>query len=118
MTAGRLKTPKPRVQPLVPRTADGKAMRWADPRRASSTARGYGWAWEKLRARILKRDRGLCIPCEREGRITAATAVDHIVNKALGGSDDPGNLQAICQRCHAEKTRRESSTPGGEGKSW
>lgn len=33
--------------------------------------------------------------------------VDHIVNLASGGVDDDDNLQALCARCHEEKTRRE-----------
>lgn len=45
----------------------------------------------------------------RAGRTTQARAVDHIINKAAGGSDDPSNLQAICDACHAEKTSREGN---------
>jgi 5-methylcytosine-specific restriction protein A len=81
---------------------------WADPLRDSSSARGYGSAWQKLRREILERDRGLCQPCQRSGRVTLAREVDHIVNKARGGTDDPGNLQAICRVCHQQKTARES----------
>lgn len=81
---------------------------WANPLRGSSSARGYGGAWQKLRREILERDRGLCQPCQRAGRLTLAREVDHIRNKAAGGSDAPENLQAICRPCHAAKTRRES----------
>lgn len=73
-----------------------------------TTERGYGWEWQRKRKRILKRDGGLCQPCEREGRITLAREVDHVVNKASGGDDSDGNLQAICTSCHREKTAREA----------
>lgn len=70
----------------------------------SSTARGYGAAWQRLRGVILGRDGGLCQVCAREGKVTLATQVDHIKPKAKGGSDDPDNLQAICVPCHEAKT--------------
>lgn len=83
---------------------------WSHER--SARERGYGWGWTKLRASILARDCGLCQPCQRAGRVTVATEVDHIRNKAQGGSDEPGNLQAICRECHARKTAAEA------GRSW
>lgn len=76
--------------------------------RTSRHARGYGNDWDKLRQRILKRDKHLCQPCRAKGRITAATQVDHIKGKAKGGSDAEDNLQAICSPCHAAKTIEES----------
>lgn len=81
---------------------------WADQRRGTSTERGYGWAWSKLRDQVLARDCGLCQPCQRRGRVTLARAVDHIVNKAQGGTDNPANLQAICDQCHKAKTAAEA----------
>lgn len=66
--------------------------------------RGYGKAWDKLRARILARDRQLCQPCRAAGRVTVAKQVDHKTPKAKGGTDEPQNLQAICKPCHDEKT--------------
>ncbi|MCK8068089.1 HNH endonuclease [Cobetia sp. 1CM21F] len=41
-------------------------------------------------------------------RITPATEVDHIVGKAQGGTDAPGNLEAICKACHQAKTASEA----------
>ena len=98
---------RPRVQSLPSRERTG----WADPIRGSSSARGYGGAWQKLRRRILERDRGLCRVCARAGRVTLAAEVDHIVNKAAGGTDDERNLQAICRPCHQRKTLSESRRP-------
>ena len=81
--------------------------------RGTSHARGYGWAWQKLRARILARDMHLCQPCERAGKTTPAREVDHIVPKAKGGTDDPDNLEAICIPCHRAKTEREAAEAQG-----
>lgn len=66
-----------------------------------------GYAWTKLRLRILRRDYGLCQPCKREGRLTLAQQVDHIIPVSKGGSNDAGNLQSICIACHNDKTRAD-----------
>ena len=73
----------------------------------TTTERGYGHAWRKVRAKALKRDRGLCVHCYREGILTIATDVDHIVRKADGGTDSLGNLQSLCKAHHAQKTKEE-----------
>jgi 5-methylcytosine-specific restriction endonuclease McrA len=79
---------------------------WKD--RGSAHSRGYGHAWRKRRAAVLVRDLGLCQPCLRAGRTTVAVAVDHVLNKARGGTDSTDNLQSICDACHAEKTMEEA----------
>lgn len=84
---------------------------WAH--QGSRHARGYGAAWVKLRATILARDNYLCQPCQREGRITPATQVDHIIQKAKGGGDDHGNLQSICAACHDAKSALEAMEAQG-----
>lgn len=52
---------------------------------------------------MLERDDYRCYECGQDG----CTQVDHIVPKALDGTDDPENLAAICKHCHDAKTRRE-----------
>ena len=64
--------------------------------------RGYGKAWDRIRASILLRDSWTCQVCSR-----VATDVDHIRNKARGGGDDPDNLQSLCKACHKAKTTKE-----------
>lgn len=56
----------------------------------------------------MERDRGLCQPCLRKGRVTEAREVDHITPKHLDGRDDYDNLQAICIDCHKAKTQSEA----------
>lgn len=81
-----------------------KAPAWRHER--SAHARGYGAAWQRLRLQVLKRDgyRCQCSDCKRSGRVRLAHAVDHIVPKAKGGTDELGNLQAINNECHRAKT--------------
>ena len=76
--------------------------------KASRQERGYGAAWDRLRAVVLRRDNHLCQPCLRTGRPTQATEVDHIKPKAEGGTNEADNLQAICSPCHAAKTKDEA----------
>ena len=94
----------------------GQAVGWRRVAAKSSAERGYGASWRKRRERIMQRDRGLCQPCIRKGIITQAYAVDHVVPKAAGGTDDDTNLEAICRCCHKQKTQQEASA-GRHGQS-
>lgn len=89
--------------------SDRKIGKFADQQRGSRHERGYGSEWERLRKRILSRDKGLCQPCLRQGKPRPAQAVDHIVPKSKGGTDDDDNLQAICKACHQVKTQAEAA---------
>ena len=90
-------------------------MAWC---KESRHVRGYGSAWTKLRETIIARDMGLCQQCKREGRLNPyrkgqGFAVDHIVAKAAGGTDEPGNLELKCGSCHLAKTEREAASAQG-----
>lgn len=91
--------------------------KYADRRRGTRHERGYGSEWDKLRLSILERDMYLCQVCAPQGRVSPARTVDHVIPKAEGGTDDPGNLRAICDPCHKAKTQAEASRgrrrPGG-----
>jgi len=54
----------------------------------------------------------LCRECLKQGRLTPATEVDHIVPLASGGTNDLENLQPLCHSCHSRKTAKED---GGFG---
>lgn len=71
-----------------------------------STPRTRGRAWMEIRARVL-RAHPLCVHCQQQGRVIAATEVDHITPLSMGGTDEESNLQALCHDCHAIKTTRE-----------
>lgn len=58
--------------------------------------------WRKERARYLS-EHPLCVMCERQGRITAATVVDHIIEHK-GDYDlfwDEKNWQPLCPSDHS-----------------
>jgi shikimate kinase len=80
--------------------------------------RGYGSAWVKLRETVLTRDMYLCQECLRDNRPTPLGikprdhAVDHILPKAKGGTDDLDNLESLCTPCHDAK----SATERGSGR--
>lgn len=76
-------------------------------RKGSTTERGYGHAWRKIREIVLKRDNYQCVKCAAEGVVTLATDVDHIISKAHGGTDELSNLQSLCSPHHKEKTATE-----------
>lgn len=48
-----------------------------------------------------------------KGRVRKATVPDHIVPLAFGGSDEDGNIQCLCDECHAIKTAAEGASTGG-----
>lgn len=71
----------------------------------TTSERGYGWKWQKLRVFVLKRDSNVCFYCG-----SFADTVDHVVSKVHGGPDDPANLVAACGSCNYGKggaTRRD-----------
>lgn len=73
----------------------------------TSSQRGYGSKWRKLRVVVLGRDKHLCQECLKRGLYVTASTVDHITPKAHGGGDDLSNLQSLCYSCHKAKTARE-----------
>lgn len=59
------------------------------------------------RARIMRRDYGLCQSCAERGHIKQAVEVDHILALCNGGSDADDNKRALCDDCHKDKTRSD-----------
>lgn len=73
--------------------------------RGTARERGYDAEWRRLRAVALLRDRHCCQSCG-----SPATEVDHITPLHLGGARlQLVNLQALCSRCHSEKTAQEAT---------
>ena len=71
--------------------------------RDRDTNKRYGRAWKKIRARFLLQH-PLCEQCRSEGRLTAADEVHHILPLANGGTNEEGNLMALCKSCHSRIT--------------
>lgn len=59
------------------------------------------------RARIHRRDNGLCQHCLCRGIVMPGTEVDHITPLSDGGADDDSNKQLLCSACHKAKTAVE-----------
>ena len=84
---------------------------WQHPT-TSSTARGYGYAWQQLRLIVLARDNGLC----------QCPECKHIVSKAraahLGWSqqqvDSLDNLRAVHSECHRRITMLDNGRNPGQ----
>lgn len=58
--------------------------------------------WDKVRRRVLFRDRRSCVICGERG-----TIVDHLLPIAWGGTESMSNLRAMCERDHKAKTLHE-----------
>lgn len=61
--------------------------------------------WQKLRKAKLAQ-RPLCETCQRMGKATAASHVDHVLAISAGGHPFPAldELMAMCPACHSIKT--------------
>ena len=80
--------------------------------RLSTARRGYDHRW-RIRSRHFLQLNPLCVMCKTEGRITAATVVDHIRphrgDKVL--FNDEANRQALCKH-HHDKAKQRIETHG------
>lgn len=72
--------------------------------------RRYGRAWKRIRDRYIK-SHPLCEQCEKDGRLTAAEEVHHILPLTCGGSNAQSNLMALCHSCHMKKHGELNSNP-------
>lgn len=77
-----------------------------DDRRGSSTERGYGYRWQRIRARVLKEE-VLCRFCVADGRKPPriANEVDHIDGNSRNNARE--NLRPLCKPCHSGRTMRD-----------
>ena len=95
----RLTTLKPRLATL-------------DTRRAApaGTGRIRGRELQRIRERILYRDRGMCqcSECKAAKRIRPATEVDHTLPLWAGGAETDENRLSLNAECHARKSAREA----------
>ena len=76
--------------------------------RPTAAARGYcSAAWRRTRLAVIARDQGVCQLC---GMLVIGESgdVDHIVEKAKGGTDALSNLRLCHKACHSKRTRRDS----------
>jgi 5-methylcytosine-specific restriction protein A len=78
-----------------------------DKHRGKVAERGYGARWQRARLVQLQRE-PLCRECSKQGKLTAASVVDHIVphrgDQVLFWEWE--NWQSLCAACHNRKTAR------------
>ncbi len=91
------------------RIAKGSKTKEYDRNRGSSTKRGYGKQWRKLRDAFIN-ENPLCNDLfeKHRGLPYMGEEVDHIIPKSQGGTDDWDNLQTLCHSCHSRKTAIEN----------
>lgn len=78
-----------------------------DSTRPSAWKRGYNTRHRKLREVYLANN-PFCEECARNNRVSEARVLDHIIPLSQGGAPyDTDNLQALCVKCHNQKTARE-----------
>jgi hypothetical protein len=82
-----------------------------EPRPQLSRRRPDPPGWGEVTAAVFDRDGWVCQRCfrlcRRDGKVTPRMATcDHVVPLALGGWDDPVNLQTLCLRCNQFKGER------------
>ncbi len=111
-----IKPKKPCKHPGCPLLTDDKYcefhMRLYSNERSNARQRGYDSRWRRLSKLYLKVN-PLCKSCEKEGKITPAQVVDHIIPHR--GDEklfwDINNWQPLCKKCHDRKTRTEDQYP-------
>jgi len=77
--------------------------------RGTSKEQGYDNRWRKARRAYLNAN-PLCVECKGEGRVEAATIVDHIIPHRGDYElmwDSEGNYQSLCTYHHQVKSNEE-----------
>ena len=90
-----------------------QAQQQQDKERGTSTERGYNNRWRKARKHFLSKH-PLCVVCAKEGRVVAATVVDHVTS-AKDSPElfwDESNWQPLCKYHHDTKTAKEDGAFG------
>lgn len=82
---------------------------WRGDKR-SAHERGYNYRWRKARLSFLQAN-PLCVYCKEDGRVEAATVVNHVVphkgDQALFW--DESNWAAVCKTHHDSTIAREEA---------
>lgn len=102
-----LRTLNTSVQMLTPRQVNAvDPSSWRSGK--TSTQRGYGYKWQQARAGFLAKH-PLCQYCQREGRVTEATVVDHVIPHRgdMKLFWDQSNWAPLCASCHSSVKQAE-----------
>jgi 5-methylcytosine-specific restriction endonuclease McrA len=106
----KLKTLKPRLKEVPARL---RTLRGGWRGEKTTAQRGYGGRWQRERL-VFLRANPLCVYCAQEGRVTAASVVDHRIPHQ--GDErlfwDRSNWQPLCAPCHDSVKKREEARGG------
>lgn len=72
-----------------------------------------GKRWEKIRQVVFSTHGRQCVYCGNE-----ATAIDHVIPKAKGGTDTLDNLVPACTRCNSIKKDNVKKRINYYNKNW
>ena len=106
------KPKRPCSYPGCPKLSDGRYCeeherienkRYEKYDRDPAVHRRYGRAWRRIRDRYIAAHQ-LCEQCLKEGQLTPAQEVHHILPLAHGGTHAENNLMALCTSCHSKIT--------------
>ena len=85
------------------RTLKGKASAEQTDETTTRTVRRPTFSTSFRLSLFLKR-KGICAACTQKIDAGKAWDIDHTLPLALGGTNEPNNLQILCRPCHRAKT--------------
>lgn len=97
---------KPTGKPGICRKCSAYVLKWKRENKDKVNATRNKRASEHrdrkgvLKRKLLEKQRGQCAMC---GKKDAAWHLDHIIPRALGGSEEEFNFQVLCAFCNASK---------------
>lgn len=105
----RLTSLKPAMQAQPSRLASVNSDSWRSTK-GTAAQRGYGYKWQKARVGWLEAH-PLCMYCQREGRVTAATVVDHSTPHRgdMVIFWDRSQWVSLCTHCHSSTKQKEEA---------
>lgn len=83
-----------------------EARRYEKYDRDPAVRRRYGRAWKRIRDRYIAAH-PLCEECKKQGKLTPAEEVHHVIPLSRGGTHAESNLMALCKPCHSAITARD-----------
>lgn len=74
-----------------------------EPSQAIGSDKKMNLLTDEIRQQVFKRDNYQCQCCGKERRRGISLEIDHILPIAMGGKNEPSNLQTLCKQCNSIK---------------